>query len=79
MVAGQPELSHNGVLAEWWLGSHCFFWWPELSHNGVLAEWWLESHWVVGGGWTARVVTSLLSGGWKASGFFFGWMVAGKP
>ena len=52
---------------------------PELSHNGVLAEWWLESHWVVGGGWTARVVTSLLSGGWKASGFFFGWMVAGKP
>jgi len=25
VVAGQPELSHNAVLAEWWLESHWLF------------------------------------------------------
>ena len=49
---------------------------PELSHNAVLAEWWLESHLLFGGGWTARVVTALLNGGWKAIGFF---VLAGQP
>ena len=83
MVAGQPELSHNGILAGWWLhGCH------------IIAEWWLESQclflWV--GGWKAmrcagivagqpsfhNLRPELSNGGWKASAFFFGW-VAGKP
>jgi len=25
VMAGQPELSHSGVLAEWWLESHWLF------------------------------------------------------
>jgi len=50
-----------------------FWWWLDSKGCHSIAV----SHWLFCGGWTARVVTSLLNGGWKATNF--GWVVAGKP